>query len=54
MTKTEMSKILDMPLGTFNKKLEGSLDFTVKEIFKMQEIFNDSSCTFEYLLYKNF
>lgn len=53
MTKTEMSKMLNIPIGIFIKKLDGSLDFTVEEIFKMQEVFNDSSCTFEYLLYKN-
>lgn len=50
LTKSEMSKILDISLCTFNKKIKGSSDFTVSEIFKMQEIFNDSNCTFEYLL----
>lgn len=50
MSKAEMSKILDISLDTFNKKLRGSSDFTVAEIFKMQEVFNDSACTFEYLL----
>lgn len=50
MSKAEMSKILDISLDTFNKKLRGSSDFTVAEIFKMQEVFNDSGCTFEYLL----
>lgn len=50
MSKAEMSKILGISLDTFNKKLRGSSDFTVAEIFKMQEVFNDSGCTFEYLL----
>lgn len=50
LTKSEMSKILDISLCTFNRKIKGSSDFTVSEIFKMQEVFNDSSCTFEYLL----
>ena len=50
VSKTEMSKKLNISINTFDKKIEGSLDFTVSEVFQMQEIFNDANCTFEYLL----
>lgn len=47
--KQEMAKLLNMSAWTFDRKLKNETGFTVDEIFKMQTIFNDSSCTFEYL-----
>ena len=49
MSKQEMSKKLGMSVWTFDRKMKNETGFTVNEIFKMQEIFNDSNCTFEYL-----
>lgn len=49
MSKQEMSKRLGMSVWTFDRKMKNETGFTVNEIFKMQAIFNDSKCTFEYL-----
>lgn len=47
--KQEMSKMLNMSAWTFDRKLKSITEFTVSEVIKMQKIFNDKSCTFEYL-----
>lgn len=49
ITKNEMAQKLDMSVWTFDRKLKNETGFTVNEIYKMQEIFNDENCTFEYL-----
>lgn len=49
ITKKEMSKYLNMSTFTFDRKIKNESGFTVDEIFKIQKIFNDEKCTFEYL-----
>ena len=49
ISKQEMSKLLEMSAWTFDRKIRNETGFTVDEIFKMQKIFNDKNCTFEYL-----
>lgn len=38
-----------MSTFTFDRKIKNESGFTVDEIFKIQKIFNDEKCTFEYL-----
>lgn len=49
ISKQEMSKKLGMSVWTFDRKMRNETGFTVADILKMQAIFNDSRCTFEYL-----
>ncbi len=44
LTQTEMAKLLDIELCTYNLKEQGKRDFTIKEAIKMCKIFN---CKFE-------
>lgn len=47
--KVEMAQKLGMSVWTFDRKLKNETGFTVNEILELQKIFNDKSCTFEYL-----
>lgn len=51
MSKKEMAKKLDMHELTFDKKLQNKESyFTINQIVKIKEIFNDSNLTIEYLI----
>lgn len=49
MSKVELANKLNMSVFTFDRKIKNTTGFTVDEIKKMQVIFNDENCTFEYL-----
>jgi len=49
MSKVELAGKLNMSVFTFDRKIRNESGFTVNEIKKMQTIFNDANCTFEYL-----
>lgn len=51
MSKKEMAKKLGMHEFTFDKKLQNKESyFTINQIVKIKEIFNDSNLTIEYLI----
>lgn len=49
MSKAELASKLNMSVFTLDRKIKNETGFTVDEIKKMQNIFNDVNCTFEYL-----
>ena len=53
LTKAYMAQMLNMSVWTFDRKVKGESSFTVEEIIKIQKIFNDPKCTFEYLFKEN-
>ena len=53
ITKAQMAQKLNMSAWTFDRKLKGESSFTVEEIIEIQNVFNDSKCTFEYLFKEN-
>lgn len=50
LTKSQIASLLKISRNTLANKLNGKTSFKVEEILKLQQIFDDSSCTFEYLL----
>lgn len=53
LTKAQMAQKLNMSIWTFDRKIKGESSFTVEEVLAIQNIFNDSKCTFEYLFTGN-
>lgn len=50
MTKKEMAKKLDMHEMTFDKKIQNKESaFSIKQIEKIKDIFNDKNITLDYL-----
>ena len=46
----KLAKFMHTKPELLERKLKKEKDFTVQDIFKMQNIFNKNYCTFEYLL----
>ena len=50
INKTGLAKLMSISPKLLKAKLNKKNNLTVKDIFKMQKIFNQEYCTFEYLL----
>ena len=50
LDKQGMAKLMSITPELFEAKLNKKSKLTIKDIFKMQKIFNTKYCTFEYLL----
>ena len=50
LDKTGMAKLMSITPELLEAKLNKKDILTIKDIFKMQKIFNQRYCTFEYLL----
>lgn len=49
ISRQKMSELLNMSVSTFDRKIRKTTEFTLSEIRKIQEIFNDDTCTIDYL-----
>ncbi len=51
ISKQEMADFLGISVKTFERKIKNTANFSIREIFAIQKVFNNSECTFEYLLF---
>ncbi|MCQ2754969.1 MAG: hypothetical protein MJ231_08005 [bacterium] len=54
LDKYRMAELMSISPEEFESKLNHKSKLTVKDVFKMQRIFNENYCTFEYLLEDQF
>ena len=50
LDKEDMAKLMSITPELLELKLNKKVGMTIKDVFKMQHIFNEHYCTFEYLL----
>lgn len=50
LNSSQMAELMNNTEQQFLQKMGDEASFTVQDIFKMQEVFGDENCTFEYLL----